>query len=247
MYAPIHPFSFGVKRPAGLLLTLAMLIILLATMLSGCGGSGSASAPLTGRATLKILWPTSKGASRLIPAGSNSITASFLNGATTVATQTIKRPATGNTSTLVFAPLPTGNLTLQANAFPTTDGSGTAQAGASNSVTIYANLMAHVSLTMNSTITGISVTPAAFSVAVGSAATLTAAPVDVTGATVLAPSTLSWASSAPSIATVDSSGNVTGVAAGTATITVSESESGKSASVTCTVSAITGSATVGVN
>src|SRR5207247_17958 len=75
---------------------------------------------------------------------------------------------------------------------------------------------------------GVSVTvsPAAPSVLVGGTAQLTATPQDSSGYP-LSGRTVSWASSAPAVATVGSSGLVTGMAAGTATITAtSEGKSG---------------------
>src|SRR6266702_2930952 len=76
-------------------------------------------------------------------------------------------------------------------------------------------------------VASVSVSPAAPSVPVGGAAQLTATPKDASGYP-LSGRTVSWASSAPAVATVGSSGLVTGMAAGTATITAtSEGKSGK--------------------
>ncbi len=77
------------------------------------------------------------------------------------------------------------------------------------------------------------VTPAASTLAVGQTVQLTATPEDSTGAA-LAGRTVSWASGAPGVATVSGTGLVTGVAAGSATITAtSEGQSG-TATVTVT-------------
>lgn len=69
-------------------------------------------------------------------------------------------------------------------------------------------------------VTGVTVTPATLSLAVGGNQTLTAAVVPST-----ASQNVMWSSSNPSIATVDESGNVTAVAAGTANIIASSATS----------------------
>lgn len=212
----------------------------MAGALQGCGGGSSATASGsdTGRATLTIIWPE---VTRLIPVAANSITVSFsLNGAV-AATQTVARPATGTTSTVSFDSLPVGALTVTAIAYPTTTGSGVAQASASDTVTITAGQSTPVALTMASTINSVALTPAGPSVAVGATTTLTGTAYNTSNSIVLtSSSTLTWASSNTSVATVSSTGVVTGVAAGSATITVTETESGKTAATTVTVtSAVT--------
>ena len=69
-------------------------------------------------------------------------------------------------------------------------------------------------------VTGVTVTPATLSLAVGGNQALTAAVVPST-----ASQNVMWSSSNPSIATVDESGNVTAVAAGTANIIASSATS----------------------
>lgn len=80
--------------------------------------------------------------------------------------------------------------------------------------------------------TGVKVNPGIASVLVSGTAQLTATVIssDATD------NTVSWASGNPSVATVTSSGLVTGVAAGQATITVTTLDGGKSATCTITVS-----------
>jgi len=74
------------------------------------------------------------------------------------------------------------------------------------------------------------VTPPAASVAVGDAVRLTAIPQDDGTGTVRAP-TVTWTSSDPSVATVDATGLVTGVAPGSATITATAAEQSGSAQI----------------
>jgi protocatechuate 3,4-dioxygenase beta subunit len=208
-------------------------------VLAGCGNGSNTGGP--GRATLVITWPSSSSrASRLIPLDASSIVVSFSQNSTIASTQTVARPTTTTTSTLTFSSLPAGILTLQATAYPTTDGTGVAQATATTSVTIVASHNTAVSLTMASTIDHLNLTPSSPSVAVGSTAQLTMTAVDASGSIVLtSASTVTWTSLSTGIATVSTTGLVTGVAIGTAQITVTESESGKTATVTVTVTAST--------
>jgi hypothetical protein len=82
----------------------------------------------------------------------------------------------------------------------------------------------------------IDVTPFSPSVAVGQTVQLVAAAKDASGNTIPVPSTnFTWSSVNPALATVDTTGLVRGVAAGTTQINVTESSSGKSANVVVTV------------
>ncbi|HEX8531772.1 MAG TPA: Ig-like domain-containing protein, partial [Cytophagales bacterium] len=89
-------------------------------------------------------------------------------------------------------------------------------------------------------VTGVSVTPASASVAVGATQQLTAtvSPSNATNKTV------SWSSSNTAVATVSSTGLVTGVAAGTATITVTTQDGAKTATSAITVTAASTSSTL---
>jgi uncharacterized protein YjdB len=80
-------------------------------------------------------------------------------------------------------------------------------------------------------VTGVTVTPSSASVLVGSTQQLTAtiSPSDATNQSV------SWSSSNPAIATVSTSGLVTGIAAGSATITVTTQDGNKTATSNITV------------
>ncbi len=85
-------------------------------------------------------------------------------------------------------------------------------------------------------VASVTVSPAAASVGVGQAVALTATPMDASG-NALTGRVVTWGSSAPAVATVNGNGQVTGVAAGPATITAtSEGQSGSAAiSVTAAV------------
>src|SRR2546427_8743647 len=82
---------------------------------------------------------------------------------------------------------------------------------------------------LQSVVVTVTVSPAAPSVAVGGTLLLTATPKDANG-NPLTGRTVTWASSAPAVATVSSTGLVTGMAAGAATITADgEEKSGAAA------------------
>ena len=89
-------------------------------------------------------------------------------------------------------------------------------------VTVKANTVA---------VTGVTLNKSTLTLKVGASETLTAtiAPADATNKNV------TWASSDAAVATVDASGKVTGVAKGTATITVTTVDGGKTATCTVTV------------
>lgn len=215
----------------------AWLAMLCLVLLNGCGSSTSSNNPGTGRATFTVLWPKS---GRLIPTAANSIVVQILYGGTVLASQTLPRPAGGGPTTVTFSSLGAGTLTATATAYPNMDGSGVAQAQASAPLTILANQNTNFSLTMNSTINTVDLTPANPRVSVGYTVQLTATARDAAGNVVLiAPQTLQWRSSNPAAGAVDSTGKVTGLIAATGAnapqITVTESESGKSGTTTVTV------------
>lgn len=88
-----------------------------------------------------------------------------------------------------------------------------------------------VSVTAKVAVTGVSVSPKSYTLNKGQTTTLTAT---------VSPSTatnknVTWSSNNTSIATVDSEGKVTGIAAGTATITVTTADGGKTDTATITV------------
>lgn len=92
---------------------------------------------------------------------------------------------------------------------------------------------------VNVSVTGVTLNKASTSIVAGGSETLTAtvAPSNASNKTV------SWASSATAVATVDNNGKVTAVAAGTATITVTTADGAKTATCAVTVTANTGAIT----
>jgi uncharacterized membrane protein len=229
------------------------LTLSLSPFLTGCGGSstptqnGSPTTPGTsrsrGRATFTIVWPEP---TRLIPSASNSITISLRGaaaGAPLLGTQTISRPPGGQgTSTVTFENLEPGSLIATASAFPTTEGTGIAQASGQVPLTIVADETAQASLTMNSTIDHLEVSPPSIRYYLakrfssgpifGDLVTVTAR--NEAGDVVLAPTAnYTWTSSAPNNAYARLVGTETRVFSvgpvSVTTLTVRENESGKTA------------------
>ncbi len=221
-------------------------------LLNGCGGAGhsnvlstASSAPVSAhvaQAAITVKWPArpkvSQAAPRLIPLASNSITVSITQGPHVVSTHTITRTSgdQAGTSTYTFDSLPVGALIAMATAYPNADGTGTAQATGSYAFVTTLETNAPITINMGSTIDHLAFTPATPSVAVGAATPLSVAALDAASDMVLTTATkLQWASSDTTLATVDGTGTVTGIAVGTPTISVTDSESGKSASVPLSV------------
>ena len=215
----------------------------------GCGGGNNAPSPsaLSGRASVTITWPA-QSPTRLIPNASQSIVVELKQGAKTVDRQTASRPPAGqNTVTLTFDPLPLGDLTVLATAYPN-DGTnpadlGVAQARGMDSITIAADKTTPFSVTMSSTIDHIDLArvPADNLINVSQTVQAIAMARDINGALVLTtPSRLQWSSTNPAAASVDSSGLITGTGPGSATISVKDTESGVSAQTDIAVSLLSG-------
>ena len=216
-------------RPPRVRLLESVLTVIVIGM--GCGG-GSSLSNGTGRAVVKITWPDR---SRLIPVASNSIKVVFTRGAQVVDSQLIPRPVSGNQTQTTFTNLKTGSLTLTATALPNSDGSGVAQATGTTPVTISSGQTTAVTLTMASTINHLEISPQNPNVSVGSSLQLTVTAKDLSGSVVMISETkLQWVSSAPAVISVDAFGKVTASSASSAQITVTETESGMSASTLVT-------------
>src|SRR6266496_1720827 len=117
-------------------------------------------------------------------------------------------------------------------------GSGLVTGGAAGTATITAssegqNGTAAITVTVVP-VASVSVSPAAPSLQVGGTVQLIATAKDSAG-NVLTGRVVSWASSAPAIATISASGVVTGVAAGTATLTATSEGKNGTATVTVTI------------
>jgi sugar lactone lactonase YvrE len=211
-----------------------LLVMALGILLSGCGGSGGGNNTSgTGAAALSITWPTR---SRLIPAAANSIRIIFTQNGAVLANQLVPRPAAGGTSSVTVNNLKVGALVMTATAYPNADGTGVAQATGSTTVNIADNQTTNVTLTMNSTIDHLEVTPSPLTVVANANVQVVATAKDASGAVVLTtPGKFTYNSATTSAATIDTNGLLHGVLAGSSQITVVETESGKQVVVTANV------------
>jgi hypothetical protein len=220
----------------GITLTTLVLALVALGVLSGCGG-GSGLTPVgagkNGGATVTIKWPTR---GRLIPLASNSIKVIVDDGQGFVTSQVADRPEGGGNSTLHFDNLPSAWVTIAAIAYPQVGAQGVAQASGAVSTYIYANSTADVVMSMDSTIRRVDLL-GDFIVGIGETSTLNPAAKNSNGEVVVVPvDGYTWESADPSIATVDvTTGVVTGVKAGTVTITARDKESYVAGSVLVTV------------
>lgn len=207
------------------------LVLALALMtLTGCGGAGN-STPDKGRLSISISWPKP---TRLIPTSAQSITifidANSATSSARVVSQTVKRPADGwSTTTTTNFFLPVGALTVSANAYPTTDGSGVSQAFGQVPIQITATTNAQVTLSLSSTVAQLVVNPPNPTVAMGTPQTASVTPLSALGEVVLITSAagsepIAWQSSNIGVLTVTTPGvtsQLTGIATGTSTLTAS--------------------------
>ena len=202
--------------------------------MAGCGGFGAGPEP-SGSASFRVDWPER---SRLIPVTCDSIKVTVRNGATIVVSRVLARPAIGGSSSTAFNGLAAGDLTVEAVAYPSTDGTGTAQAQAAAPLRITGGQTTPITVTMASTITTIEITPSNPTIGAGEQVALRATARDSANRVVLTTHlTMQWTSLNTGVATVDAGGNATAAAAGTAQLRVTDSESGVAATTTLTVSA----------
>ena len=209
-------------------------VFALAVSLAGCGGGGSngtlgVTSAGTGRAAFKIAWSKTVSKSRLVPLAAQSIKVTITDGKKTLQSQIVQRPDSGS-STVQFDGLPVGGLEASASSYASSDATGTALSTGNLDVTISNGQTTDAALTLNSTIDHISVDYKSIDVLPTDAPLgVMATAYDASGAVVLlTPNALLWSSSDPNKISVSSSeagAFLTGVDAGTATITVTDSES----------------------
>ncbi len=214
------------------LMNLAVLL-LTGAALAGCGGGGGNSNQAvtnSGRYVVNIKWPAR---GRLIPVASNSIKL-VLNGKNGVIdTRVLARPASGDQTSTAFNNLGAGNVTLAASAFPTTDGTGVAQAAGSASGTVLNGKTSTITINMDSTIARLEVDPDDFFLAVGNTRVMTATAFDANNNVVLIdPTKITWSINSQIFFSITNSGVLKAITADSetteeVTITATETESGK--------------------
>jgi hypothetical protein len=210
----------------------------LSGVLTGCGGSTAPVDPsnsaANGRLTLQIEWPVP---TRLIPQATNVIQVRVLQGSLELGRQTLLRPTGVLRSEATFTNLPTGNLTVVAEAF--SSDLYAAIARAEFPVAMGSGQTVPIELTLASTITRMHLYPGSFSDTVDRVSTqLLVAARDADGRyLVLSPSQLVWQSSNPAVATLSptTAGKFIYIGEGTTALSVRDSESGVSTSIELTL------------
>ena len=224
------------------------LIALFVISVSGCGGSGGrhAMSPASqgfGGARFSIEWPRE---TRLIPNATRSIHIYIKLVDTVVASKGIDRPSIGGHQTVEFEDLPAGRLEITVRAYPYghddcppppgTPFSTAPLASATAPLLIQADQTTNINITMVSTIDHIELTSDKDIVEIGKTAFLTATAKNAIGEIVLlSGNKLQWISSNTSRVSVDAGGKVTGISEGVVEVTVTDTESGKSASIPISV------------
>ena len=163
-------------------------------------------------------------------------TSSGTVGQTVQLTATTK-DASGNTlsgRTVTWASTNTAVATVSATGLVTLTGAGTTSISATSE-----GVSGQASVTAKAAVAAVTVTPATASGTVGGPVQLTATTRDASGA-ILTGRTITWASNSPSIATVNASGLVSMVGAGSATISATSEGKTGSAAVTVTSTTSTG-------
>lgn len=224
-------------------------ILWIVLLLNGCGGSQStitvASPQASGSIQVAVTWPDLLLVPALVPNASNSIVIQVKSSTgKIVGTTRIVRPNTQGEIDGIFA----GAYTVIATAYPTADGTGSAQAVGISSSTVTPLSTTHVSLTMTSTIDHITVTPSNISLSLNSKGEVAATAYDAANQIILTvPNDWTWAIDTPTIGSLEantssSSGNaqttITGVGVGNATITVTEKDTGKATTCALAVTEI---------
>jgi TolB protein len=216
---------------------LALSVLACAVCGCGGGGGGGGSTPqgATGSATFVVDWPAARVAD--IPAAAHSARIQVLSGTAVLATQDVARPAAGGRTTTHFGYLPSGQLSYAISAYAQPLCAGQPISTANNLLTVTGgqDTLVPIAVESASPINTVSVSVITSTVTVGSTITVNAVARDTNNQPVLA--TFTWLSSAPTVATVDGSGHVTGVSVGSALITARETGTGKTGGVTITVTA----------
>lgn len=215
-WRPVRARRMHVRRVRRVVERMVALALVVGAVVS-CSGGESTTDPLQ---------PTGRTANVVI----NSAPGSLVVGGT-VALSAVAQDASGN-----IVPEATIHWSSSDDAVATVSSVGVVTAKAPGSVQIAASAEGHSALVTlsvtNVPVASVTVAPTSVALALGGTATLTAIAYDQNG-NALTGRPVTWASSAPSVATVDANGVVTSVAQGTATITATSE--GKTANSAITV------------
>lgn len=204
-------------------LAFRFLLVLLAVLSAGCGGSGAEPAARTmarGRLAVNVKWPRTS--TRVIPTASKSMHIELWSGGAKVAEQLIVAP----TTTAVFESYPVGAVEARVTAFSEPDGTGAPVASGTGTGTFVADIDGSIAVTLASTIARIEAYPSAHFGIVGETSEFEVYAENSDGTPVAQdPADTTAVSADPLIATVDTMGVVTLRAEGTTTITLTDKNS----------------------
>ncbi len=236
-------------RQAGLIVCTVVLGLALVAM-PGCGGSSHRDAgpvaPQFGGVNIRIDWPERPEGvdSALIPAASNSIKVELLQNGVVLAENVcvIDRPETEGR----IDDVPVGVTVMRAAAYPLAGAGGVPQASGERAITVLDGQYTEWPLTLESTISEVSITPSPAEVEAEEQLQLTATALDSDGRTVLVPATdpFEWSVTPDSMAVapaevgvmpaqgtpsgsavISGAGLLTGRSIGPVTVTAQEKES----------------------
>ncbi len=225
-----------------LLVSLCVAASVYALLFSGCGGGGSttgASSPSSpsgstraGNVLLTVNWPPP---TRQKPAATNSIKVTISQGSSVIASQLLAPASLGSVGSITLSSVAPGSLMLSAAAMPNANGSGVALAQGASGVTVAPGETASVTVTMASTINALTIAPGKVTLGTGQTRSLVASATDSSKNIVpLTPGKLIWSSNNIAAASVDSSGKVTGTGIGPTVVSVTDTETGRSATAAVT-------------
>ncbi len=183
----------------------AALTVLVALGLVACGGGGGGGITVQPQATVSSVTVTPTSAS-LSVGGSTTLTASVVvsGGASNAVSWSSSNPAVASVTA--------------AGTVATVNGVSSGTASVTATSTVDGSKSGSASITVTPSVATIAITASASSVPIGGTLQVTAVARDAAG-TVVSNSGLTWTSSATSVASVSTTGLVTGLAAGTTSIT----------------------------
>lgn len=170
--------------------TRVAFLVLPALLLAGCGGGGSGSpssgggvtaSSKNGTAKISVVWPARN--ARFMPLASNSIVVNLLQNGVQKGSQIVVRPTDGSPSSATFTGLAYGAYTTALAAYPSTDGTGVAQATGSAPLTVSEDVPGNSTVSMTTTVASIAIVP--LTVNKAGSATLSVGATDAQGNVVL--------------------------------------------------------------